>query len=493
MARTWTSLLLGVALIQMGCEQRFKKEGEDEGQPRLLGIVADPACTADSALDDLGVQTIWRWRNGRLADENYDFSGFSGKTSLSGPGLEPAVRGISMEFTQRCTESSSGGASCTGAGGRIYPSRIGIPICRSDIIYPRDSVEGAALTATASLNDAAHFHTELGGTLEPVTLSVFPYVRDLLEIHRLNGETQNLEEQRVDNAFWMATRQGNSYISILPSSEAFQEANPSGPNFWEVPFVVVHEYGHHVFAQAARSLTTGTFSATGEITTVGGVIAPQWRIVKTLPPVTPKPGRPGSGASGGGTLGGRAVTENEVLGALNEAFADAFAFLAAGAAPGQTKGVPCMGNDRDPASPMLLGGHMPRLKLLDDQALDEFFSSVAQAGVATNNPICPAFNMQDIHILGAIVAYGFQFVAGDEVPVLERGRILMNWARSLGLVRQEGLSPRAFLKASMQAYLERLAERQNGSRLNPDQCGRARLMFPEAATHAFGNRIGCTW
>lgn len=476
-----------------GCEQRFRKAEDADAIPRTIGTFADPKCQNQAGIDSLGPQTVARWRDGSLHMESFDFSAASSRDVLKAAGVDSAIHGISMGFVQKCIESANGTFACQSAGGEIRPTGRGIIICKQDADFPAGTIEGVALSTLASVMEAQSFLTSLQAIKPSLTmprtlnLSILPYVEDKYLVRRANGEEKTISEQRSDNAFWMATQQGASYITVLPTSSNFRIAAPSSPNLWQVPFVVAHEFGHNFFYANAENAM-----AFANKIPHSAAYTPRLPLAEHLGPITPTRGKPSAGADSSSS-GGRLVDHDEVLTVANEAFADLFSFLTLGAQPGLTIDVACMA-DRDVAQPYLVSGHSPRPKILDSHALNEFFSIQTDRGVPQDNPVCPAYTLQDPHILGAVLAHAIHILVQHQT-LPSQGLILADWAQRIesAALRKNIITPRNLLDEVVVAALSAAAAAEDGNLLNSTQCIRAKALFPEHATSALATKLGCLW
>lgn len=125
-----------------------------------------------------------------------------------------------------------------------------LPICATTGSFPNNSIESMGLATSYILheiqdqyqqwrqdsNKASEFPQLPGINLFIQTLNKieFEYTKDSKK-HKIMGTL-------TDNAYYFKDE-----LHFVPHSVEWKESNPTGTYYWSTPFVVAHEYGHHVF------------------------------------------------------------------------------------------------------------------------------------------------------------------------------------------------------------------------------------------------------
>lgn len=348
------------------------------GKPILLGL-QDGKC--QNGMDSFGELQLEFWDGYQLQPDRFDLSDWQSLDAFSSDLVELMIYGYS-ELTllgKQCAE-------------RSRPSELMDPFCRNQRlvqspgealricdrpqVYRQGSVEKAALTVAASLDRIIDFFTWVSGqyTLEPLSVLLFPNIQ-----FQTNFEVRN--EARIsfsitDNAAWGRrgnSRQAESVLYIFPMSEeyVFSRRSFTAPSFWEVPWIMAHEFGHHIFYNVMGPKARRHFGY-DFMTTNSAQELPfhySWKNFQ-------------SSAS---------PTEDHQLTALNEAFADLFAHYYRSGNSLEIAHLDCVFQQRDVANPNLNDGRQ------------KSFRELARS-VAANDP-CTRVASNDVHVQGAVFAH----------------------------------------------------------------------------------------
>lgn len=313
-----------------------------------------------------------------------------------------------------------------------------IDLCADVIEYDRNTVEGAALNATYYINRAHRIFTESTGSyVPPVKLNISPEVRQTF-VNGANRDTFYL----TDNALYLME---NKSIVFLPHS---LEAKSAGfyMNFWEIPMVPAHEYGHHIFA----SLMDFSFILRG-----GQSVCFNFR-----------EDAPHSQAP-------RKIKNLDVLHAFNEGFADLVAHYTLPEEDRGFKGVKCMEVTRDVSQPNLMSGTP---KTFSPEALRSFFSSTNEDAGNT----CEQSNFQDVHVIGAIFAYNAdRFMSQYTDSTAIKLQILKSWVESLRRHhwRLSSLGSRRYFEEVFELFL-RLSLEKFDRKFDRSSCEEVNKIYP---------------
>lgn len=222
-------------------------------------VIADPTCTEGEAVESLGQVEVFQW-NGRSTEPvEFDFSHVSGK-GLASNFQAPVTHGYHEIEHYDCTD---------GCGPAPYRTEVlhkegSLNICKQGVKLPRDSVEGIGLSVLAGTTSAFNFYQSLRNSTqptEPLFLKVLPRYEKIHHYPESAGrESESRSRTATDNAYWKLSPVGagnyQQSIEVLPHSQEMGSFSltASEVRFWEIPMVLGHEFGHHVFYTHAPEL-----------------------------------------------------------------------------------------------------------------------------------------------------------------------------------------------------------------------------------------------
>lgn len=284
--------------------------------------------------------------------------------------------------------------------------------------------------------------------ITPITLSLNERIDEITKVET-KDKVYTYKSTMTDNAYYMP----NVGISILPQSV---EARSGRYDFTEVPlwqlsFVSTHEYGHHIYGEffkksyesefLKRKGHRNCFSPKKEKSI-------QERVSEKLKKVESKKGHKKQQFAKV-SYAYRETSVADVLGALNEGFADIYShYMNKGNAT--TRGITCLGKTRDVTNNKFDNG---ALKELDYSAINKFFS-LYEYSVET----CSEPNYQDDHHIGAIIANGFYRLLNEQTSWDESKKtsILLKWLENLNsnYENHKDDSKRTYLKFSVTSFVK---------------------------------------
>lgn len=257
-----------------------------------------------------------------------------------------------------------------------------------------------------------------------------------------DGTFSKVGSYLTDNAFYSPS---TATITFLPhSSQHFQFAILR--NLWNVPVVSAHEYGHHLFEnlQGGDHLSPdGHSSCLGNEETQSNL--------KSF----------------------RLTSRKDVLTAFNEGFSDLVAYYSLSSSERDLTLVRCLEVSRDVGSPIFYDGNP---KIFDQAALRLFFSTTRSRSLA-----CEETNYQDVHTMGAILAYSYNKFSGQLTNSREEKlAALIEWVKFLGFEYRHRSSqgPEDFLRKSFIELLRISATRSNRS-FDENLCRVVDEIFPD--------------
>lgn len=316
-------------------------------------------------------------------------------------------------------------------------------ICPGTDGFERESVESAALNATFFIHKTnAKIKSVLPDLkIAPITLSIAPSVTRSVITKNWAGETVKESLYMTDNALYSPAA---AMITFLPHSSTIKE-NGFKANFWEVPMVASHEYGHHIF-QSIHTGASQPLECFGNTKTKRGTN-------KRLD---------------------RAVKQDDILVAYNEGFADLIAHYSLSDRERDVSEVKCLEVSRDVASPVFFNG---KPKIFDKEVMRSFFSSFEDFTLGS----CEDHSYQDVHVIGAIFAHSAdQFLGKYTNNNDEKLVALVNWVKYLKAERKQFvlLSPKNFMKKTMSEFV-RISLKKFDKSADESNCKIIKDIYPE--------------
>ncbi|EQC46060.1 hypothetical protein [Bacteriovorax sp. Seq25_V] len=257
-----------------------------------------------------------------------------------------------------------------------------LKICGNQLIE-RESVQHIAADILTSLDLSFHA-LELTGKANkvlPITVFTHPIVSTTYEYYHESSDDMVYSEKSVmtDNAFYY-----NSGLYFIPHSKEFKNyLGDKHVDYWEIPFVASHEYGHHIFASFfPESQGQLNLKATLKHTCFEGHKELN-RVLKNT-----------SGSSQE-AFSQRQVTTQDVLSSFNEGFADLFAYFTLDKAKASLDGIFGFDDEREVDSLFFANF---KVKAFSKEVAEVFFSTYDYSQSSTLG------TFQDTHTIGAIAA-----------------------------------------------------------------------------------------
>ncbi len=321
-----------------------------------------------------------------------------------------------------------------------------ISICPDKERYEKGTAESAALNATFYISKVNKKVSELlpSVVIPTVTIEISPMIKKALSVVIKGEVVWSYEAFETDNAYYMP---GNNSITFLPHSEEFRKSGMTF-SFWEVPMVAAHEYGHHIF----QTLNPGPTHAPGLKSCFG-----KFHVEGDTETESEK----------------RIVSNDDVLGALNEGFADLVSFYSLENNERGLKGVNCLQISRDVGSKVFADG---KPKIFNSEVLTSFFSDKAEPQAES----CDVSNFQGIHILGAVFAHGADRLLSLSTDTKDqRLAIVLNWLQEMKnrSAVMNTLKPQDFLLESFKLFIEVTVARTD-SKLDQAECDLLKEIYP---------------
>jgi len=303
----------------------------------------------------------------------------------------------------------------------LVESSIGVRGYRKDIIekgkifsvclgadYSTEaSYESAVASSLYSFSKIHEDLKRLNINLPPLTLRIAPKVtrtREYKEANKLVRESKTL----INNAYYNFKEKEIVFLPQgIPSNSGIIPF--SGVAMWNIPFVSVHEYGHHLFASLFPNFVNDS-----QIRANVKFCFDNSHKHNNVELVTSNNKKK------------RVVGVKEVVTVINEAIADMFArYLVDEQITMNNLG--CLRKSRDVESKFFTSGATKRLS---SKSLDKFFLTKA---INTQN-CYREVNYQDPHMIGASIAFMFdQILTENKQTKDEKIQFIVSWIKELNL------------------------------------------------------------
>ena len=368
----------------------------------------------DDAVAAFGTESVFAWQGDHTAATDVSFKGTSSVPSLRSAAIQASI--FDFHQQQDCGNATST-AACNGAVKTVGQQKS-LRICDAGKQFSRISVEGVALSGLANLNAARAFYATVPGASAAILPS---YLLVLPTIEKVVSDAAGAVVKRsvsTDNLAYSANYGGSPIFVIYPKGkQAENDGLWKDLNLWEIPWGLAHEFGHHVFRTHTGVVKLGQSSAADRKENGLGDLLPIHAFPKD------------DDDQSFGLTDSHDVGGEDVFNAVNEGFADLFAYYVYGGKAGMTKNVDCFGLSRDVSSGDYGTG---RAKTLDQEVVGTFFSKTALLPPAP----CSTPSFQDVHAIGAIFAYAVDQIFDQKAPGDARAKagLLIKWAEGIGEV-----------------------------------------------------------
>lgn len=311
----------------------------------------------------------------------------------------------------------------------------------------RETLEHVALDVISTL-DKSIFMLSTIGLFEPVApIEVFahPTLETTTNVYLYTDRSNAVYSQTqtmTDNAFYY-----NNGLYFIPHSEDYKNyVGDRHVDFWEIPFVASHEYGHHLF----NTFFYGNEKKKSFRETIEHVCFTGRELMMELfnleDEVTP-----------------RDISVETVLGAFNEGFADLFAQYSLDKASSSLVGVVGFETEREVDSLFLASG---RAKVFTTFEAEAFFLDVE---LERRDPRAP---FQEIHTIGAVFASIFnQVLEQGELSHPERLRVVINWLKIMNtnFPKNASLTPKEYTLTVVNDFISSVVSVMGTTELNEAQ------------------------
>lgn len=313
----------------------------------------------------------------------------------------------------------------------------------------RASLEHVALDVISTLDKSIFILSTIGlfEPVAPITVYSHPAVESVFNVYADKDRSKPIQSESstmTDNAFYY-----DNGLYFIPHSEDYKDYLKSVGvehiDFWEIPFVASHEYGHHIFNTFFyKNENKKSFKQASRDVCFKGRDAMEFSFEE-------------------GAFDPREVTNEDVLSAFNEGFADMFALYSLDRASSSLVGVFGFENEREIESLFLLNG---RAKAFTSDEAEAYFATFE---LGRNNPMS---TYQDGHTIGAIYATAFNLLMTEaELQNPQRLKVSINWLQNIrkNFEMNSLLAPKNFMLSVVNDFLATLKKEMGVSELTPKQ------------------------
>jgi len=478
-------LTLIPALFIVGCMPGFEDRDTDAPLgPRQIEsldllaedyFVEDLACQDVEGMFEVGEQDVHRFEAGSIAPEKHSFQGFTSKGSIQGPGIYQSV----YDFHQQGKCTLVGGVETCDSSSRVLRSPRKLKICNAQRNFARASIEGVTLSSMASLDRAYKFYLGIPNareSLRDTSLIVLPIVEKLTTKTDVDGNNATVRSLTTDNLAYTPNFDGRPAFVVFPKSRnAVVKGRWKDLNLWELPWGMMHEFGHHVFRSH-----TGIEKLPGTTVNLHGLV------INTPIHSIDFDEEFKSDDFSSFSLTGRVSGPEKIFSAVNEAYADLFSFYALGQSETLTDGVDCFEKNRDTTSSVFANG-VP--KIISNETIKLFTATERYRFNSCEGP-----DFQDAHSIGAVIAHGMMRLYGARAKISnasseQQAGWLLAWADAVGSsVRSKGRSAVTF--SNLLGLGIKGVSESDGS-LTVGQCEILKDVFPAFADGWLSGEFSC--
>lgn len=394
-------------------------------------------------------------RLGRQLDMSSALSG----GELKGFQIEQTFYDAEMRFTKTVREGR-----LVGSEFEITKSPRAMSICPGIKSYQRYSYENASMNATYAISKTVERLREVNysaGTRVKVYVSPYTIERRVVELRdRIIKEDLRL----TDNAFYLPHL---SSVVFMPQSEESRDGGGFGNiPLWEVPMVGSHEYAHHVFHSVMNSASAELADYNHSCFTQNPVEAQAQALQVD-------------------SVGPRTVGVADVLGALNEGFADLIAYYTLDEGERGLRGVVCMETSREVGSAVFPNNEP---KLFSENMMDTFLSGIPQESVGCFDP-----NFQQIHTVGAVFAnVSERLMSSMGLTKKQKLSLMITWLKDMNKAhpRISSLGAERYLVKSYSLLASRAMEMADA--VPSQECDQVEFFMP-SSDYSYGELqgLGC--
>lgn len=359
-------------------------------------FLEDSECQFNKTPINLNYGYVWQLKNLTPSIQKVQLNNFVSKTSLTTSIINKVF--YNSIYINEC-DASQENSYCNKKNNQNYDKLTyqlsALPkelrICKNNYQYNRFSYEAIALTAAYHIDKAYNFFSKIypDHNISKISLDIISTLKRTIYNYNTNPESKQsvtLSYWITDNLFYL--NQINS-IFVCPQSHnayAILKKNP----LWESPFVLAHEFNHHIFLNF--NLTPLMIHMRLKF------------IVDKLKFIEQQPN----------SLQLKYTVKSSFITAIMEAFADLFGFYTVGEDPQDFNILSCSGINRNVTIQYLLDGTQ---KILNfdiiskiSQAISNNSSTPTDKNTHENISHCHKVDYANPYNIAGILSYGTHYI-----------------------------------------------------------------------------------
>lgn len=377
----WSLLLSGGLLLQScGTAERSESPRGQAIQAVQVGEGVFPALSGQvcqQGIDMLGSYDLFLWNGTNLANETIDLGNWTSVPQLSDPLVERMIYGyeelttIGSQCQNRQTKSEWMDPYCRDRR-ELVSQGLDLRLCQQLVAMNTFTLEATAITVAGQLEQIQNFYLAAGNfpRLEPLKVFLFPNVAYQTSFP-VDGSYVRFSV--TDNAAWgrrLSSERSENILYIFPMSRDYLATRTPDRaiQFWQVPWIMAHEFGHHIFYNFLREKSRQYFGFDFQ-----GVTGTQLF------------------HQGFAFRGAATPFEDRNFTSINEGFADLIAHYFRGESTFELTQLACVFRHRDVSSSQLTSKMSKRFTT--DWEFDE------------NSTYCDQVDPNAVHVQGSILAY----------------------------------------------------------------------------------------
>ena len=419
---------------------------------------------------------------------NDSFCQSSQATALASDTITPVAFGYQDQTISNMSFSEIQQTSQTNRSFKVVTDPQVLKLCSSET-PAEGTIEDAALKALGHFDRAAHFYRSVTQeTLKPLSLLMLPLLETRLNISferdKDDSESEGPEDFNLKERFYMTDNASWSFMddqfvfTIFPQSKvALEQGLFGGEGMWDSPYVMAHEYGHHVFYNLYKEVYADTDN--GLMNNLKGN-----RFANTtLGPIDRMPEPFGDHHFKANAMTDRSFFD--IVGALNEGFSDMYSLYSLNEPT--LDAMDCFAQTRDINTPAFGGGLS---KGMTEAMINQMFyhEGLDLNPQGVDDDTCGLADLSTVHHVGAVIAHNVHQLFNVTVAEQNQGealdvaksKLLFSWIRTLVSRYEDGeWGPKKYLRDIIaSAIITASAEGQ----LSEGQCQVISDQFPHYAS-----------
>ncbi len=381
---------LSIVFTNSSCEKILGKDDDDAAAApsvqdpvetavddvQILAREDTECATQKNYISSMNEASIWKWDGGQAVQTKVAISGSIGADGeLISDGVLGAIQDYQVVY--ECV-FKDGDVDRADEGTKKSSGEL-VSFCRTDSTYGRNSIESVTLTSQYFVSMAYTAYKSLTSAKSAIVDSILLIQPRFIQNVKLPDSTYKRVMLTDNAAFSTMESDDGTYglFAVFPSSLKFFADAPV--HFWEVPFIMSHEFGHNVFNHHVGEAAVKAHLK----------IKSSYESYFVLQPKISR---------GFLMLTEQMSAAEKALGGINELYADLFSYFLNDAQDNLLQGVPCMEKTRDLKSEVTAQG----VSKIWSEAANDVFTEQADPAASED---CSEPTYDSVHDIAAILGY----------------------------------------------------------------------------------------